>query len=71
MRACNVPLVDRYEAYQLLDDNWKDIAIDLEIIQTEGMAAVKQVDPNFVLKKKNGKDEEVQEAGKATYSPSI
>lgn len=68
-RLQNVPLVDRYEAYQLLDDNWKDIAIDLEIIQTEGMAAVKQVDPNFVLKKKNGKDEEVQEGWKGHVFP--
>ena len=68
-RLQSVPLVDRYEAYQLLDDNWKDIAIDLEIIQTEGMAAVKQVDPNFVLKKKNGKDEEVQEGWKGHVFP--
>ena len=68
-RLQNVLLVDRYEAYQLLDDNWKDIAIDLEIIQTEGMAAVKQVDPNFVLKKKNGKDEEVQEGWKGHVFP--
>jgi len=68
-RLQNVLLVDRYEAYQLLDDNWKDIAIDLEIIQTEGMTAVKQVDPNFVLKKKNGKDEEVQEGWKGHVLP--
>ena len=68
-RLQSVPLVDRYEAYQLLDDNWKDIAIDLKIIQTEGMAAVKQVDPNFVLKKKNGKDEEVQEGWKGHVFP--
>ncbi|MDO5490731.1 MAG: hypothetical protein Q4F52_11625, partial [Bacteroidaceae bacterium] len=34
---------------------------DLEIIQTEGFAAVKQVDPNMVIKKKDGKDQEVQD----------
>ena len=34
---------------------------DVEIIQTEGFAATKQVDPNMVIKKKNGEDEEVQE----------
>ncbi len=56
-----IPLVNRYDAYQLLDNNWKRIAIDLEIIQTEGFAAVKQVDPNMVIKKKDGKDQEVQE----------
>lgn len=56
-RLAEIPLVDRYAAYQLLDDDWKKIAIDLEIIQTEGFAATKQVDPNMVLKK----DAEVQD----------
>ena len=51
----------RYQAYQPLDDNWNRIAIDLEVLQTEGFSAVKQVDPNMVLKKKNGKDQEIQE----------
>lgn len=60
-RLEGIPLVDRYGAYQLLDDQWAGIAIDLEIIQTEGFAAVKQVDPNMVSKKKDGKDQEVQE----------
>ena len=60
-RLRSVPLVDEYNAYQLLDEDWKKIAIDLEMIQTEGFAAVKQVDPNMVLKKKDGKDQEVQE----------
>jgi len=57
----DIPLIDRYGAYQILDEDWNRIAIDLEVIQTEGFAAVKQVDPNMVLKKKNGKDQEVQE----------
>ena len=48
-RLKDVPLVDRYSAYQLLDEEWKKIAIDLEVIQTEGFAATKQVDPNMVL----------------------
>ena len=60
-RLSGVPLVDVYEAYQLLDDDWSKIAVDLEIIQTEGFAAVKQVDPNMVVKKKDGKEQEVQE----------
>ena len=60
-RLHNIPLVDAYEAYQILDNNWYRIAIDLEIIQTEGFASVKQVDPNMVIKKKNGKDQEVQD----------
>ena len=60
-RLQNISLVDKYEAYQLLNDNWLKIAIDLEIIQTEGFVATKQVDPNMVLKKKNGKEQEVQD----------
>lgn len=60
-RLDGIPLVDRYGAYQLLDDEWGRIAVDLEIIQTEGFDATKQVDPNMVSKKKDGKDQEVQE----------
>jgi len=57
----NIPIIDKYEAYQLLDDEWQKISGDLEIIQTEGFEATKKVDPNIVLKKKKGKDTEVQE----------
>ena len=60
-RLSGIPLVNAYEAYQILDDDWNKIAIDLEIIQTEGFEAVKQVDPNMIVKKKNGKDQEVQD----------
>ena len=57
----DVPLVDKYEAYQLLDNEWTHIAVDLEIIQTEGFEATKKVDPNIVVKKKDGKDIEAQD----------
>lgn len=60
-RLAGIPLVDRYEAYQLLDNEWSRIAVDLEIIQTEGFDATKKVDPNMVVKKKDGKDTEVQD----------
>lgn len=60
-RLAGIPLLDRYEAYQLLDEDWAKIAIDLEIIQTEGFSSARQVDPNFVLKRKDGKDQEVQD----------
>ena len=56
-----LPLVDKYQAYQALDDEWQAIAGDLEIIQSEGLAAAKVVNPNIVIKKKDGKDQEVQE----------
>ncbi|WLP85700.1 type I restriction-modification system subunit M [Mycoplasma seminis] len=44
-------LLDYYKAYQLLDDDWKAISNDLEIIHSEGFASVKKVVPNMVLKK--------------------
>ena len=60
-RLKGIPLIDKYEAYQFLDDDWTKIAVDLEIIQTEGFGATKKVDPNMVLKKKKGKEQEVQD----------
>lgn len=57
----NLPLIDPYNAYQCLDDAWQGIAIDLEIIQTEGFEAVRKVDPNMVIKKVKGVDTEVQD----------
>lgn len=51
-RMKEIPLINKYEAYQLLDDDWVDISIDLEIIRTEGFEATKKVDPNIIIKKK-------------------
>ena len=56
------PIVDKYMAYEMLDKRWVDreadnrdvwtnIATDLEIIQTEGKEAIRQVDPFYVTKK--------------------
>lgn len=59
-RIAPLPLLDKYQAYQLLDDQWGKIATDLEMIQTEGFETTKQVDPNMVMKKKGDKEEEVQ-----------
>lgn len=60
-RLSDIPLVDPYEAYQILDQNWAKIAVDLEIIQTEGIKSVTVVDPNMVIKKKDNKETEIQE----------
>ena len=69
-RLKDIPLVDSYEAYQLLHDSWETvIENDLEMIHTEGPAAATQVDPNLVLKKKNGKDQEVQDGWKGHILP--
>lgn len=60
-RLQNISLIDKYEAYQLLDNEWGKIAVDLEIIQSEGFEATKKVDPNLIIKKKDGKEQEVQD----------
>ncbi|MBQ7708002.1 MAG: N-6 DNA methylase, partial [Lachnospiraceae bacterium] len=60
-RLNDIPLVNAYEAYQILDNDWQNIAVDLEIIQTEGFDATKQVDPKMVVKKKNNKEVEEQD----------
>jgi type I restriction enzyme M protein len=60
-RLESILLIDKYEAYQLLDNEWDLIKVDLEIIQTEGFEATKKVDPNIVTKKKDGVEQEVQD----------
>ncbi|KFI51312.1 type I restriction-modification system subunit M [Bifidobacterium callitrichos] len=60
-RLADTPLVDPYSAYQVLDDSWQQVSIDLETIQNDGLDAVRAVDPNMVIKKKGGKDVGVQE----------
>ena len=60
-RLSAFPLIDPYEAYQFVSDEWTQISTDLEILQTEGSDAIHAVDPNMVLKKKDGKEIEVQE----------
>ena len=57
----DIALVDGYDAYQALDDAWTGISGDLEIIQTEGREAIRKVDPNMVIKKKDGNETEVQD----------
>jgi len=60
-RLESLSLIDKYEAYQILDDEWTGIEADLETLQSEGFGAVRLVDPRMVTKKKDGKDVEVQE----------
>ena len=54
-------LIDPYEAYQDFDNQWIEISTDLEMIQTEGFDCTKLVDPKMVIKKKNNKEDEVQD----------
>jgi len=60
-RLANIKNIDRYEAYQILDNSWKQISVDTEMLQTEGDSALMQVDPNMVTKKKDDKEIEVQD----------
>jgi type I restriction enzyme M protein len=59
-----VNLIDKYQAYQLLNNQWQTISADVEMLQTEGFATSKRVDPNMVNKKVKGKDTEVQDGWK-------
>lgn len=68
-RLAPLPLIDKYQAYQLLAEQWQQVAVDLEIIQTESFAATRVVDPNFVIKKKDGKEAEVQDGWKGRIMP--
>ena len=58
-------LIDAYKGYEALDNEWKKIENDLEIIQTEGYESIKQVDPNMVIKNKK----EVQDGYKGHVIP--
>lgn len=60
-RLESMPLIDKYDAYEKLDTQWQYMQTDIEILQTEGFDAAKKVDPNLVIKKKSGKEVEVQE----------
>ena len=68
-RLSSVALIDKYQAYQYLNNQWQLISADLEMMQTEGFAATKQVDANIVIKKKDGKDTEVQDGWKGHIMP--
>lgn len=60
-RLESIRLIDKYQAYQVFADEWSKTSVDLEILQTEGFDAARKVNPNMVIKKKDGKDEEVQD----------
>ena len=60
-RLSDIPLIDKYEAFQLLDNCWNEVSIDLEIIQTEGFSATKKVDPHLVTRKKGNEEQELQD----------
>lgn len=69
-RTVDLPLVDKYAAYQILADNWAAIMGDVEIIQTEGIGACKVVEPKTkMVKDKNGVEQEVIDGLKGRIIP--
>lgn len=69
-RTEDLPLVDKYAAYQILADNWTTIMGDVEIIQTEGIGACNVVEPKTkMVKDKNGVEQEVIDGLKGRIIP--
>lgn len=65
----NVPLVDKYVAYQALADNWQTISNDVETIKQEGFGAVRMVETAYKLVKKNDEEIEVADGLKGRLIP--
>ena len=65
----NIPLLDPYRAYEKFENHYEEISGDLELIRMEGMATVRKVDPNMVIKKQKGKEAEVQDGWKGHVLP--
>lgn len=58
-KLASIPLVDKYAAFQIIDDQWQAISADLELIHSEGMKCCNEVTERIVIKKKDGKEYEV------------
>jgi type I restriction enzyme M protein len=68
-RLQDIPLVDKYDAYQVLAANWQTIVNDIETIQTEGMDAVRVVETAYKLVKKGDEELEVPDGLKGRILP--
>lgn len=68
-RMQDVPLVDKYAAYQALADNWQMIVNDIETIQQDGIHAVREVETAYKLVKKNDDEIEVPDGMKGRILP--
>lgn len=60
-KLSRIDLIDYYDAYQILDNYWNIISLDLEILQSEGLKSLNIVDPNMIYKKKDKEVIEVQD----------
>ena len=68
-RMEHVPLVDPYDIYQMFSDQWPIIINDIEVIQTEGIDAVRTVEPAMKLVKKGDEEIEVEDGMKGRVIP--
>lgn len=68
-RLSDIPLVDKYAAYQALADNWQGIISDVETIQEEGIDSVRVVETAYKMVKKNDEDVEVPDGLKGRIIP--
>ena len=67
-----VPLVDRYAAFQVLSDHWTEIVDDIETIQQDkkdGKDAIRQVEPAYKMVKKDDEEIEVVDGEKGRIIP--
>lgn len=63
-------LIDKYDAYQVISDNFKIINNDLELIQQEGVEVIGKTEPAYVLKKdSDGSEIEVANGMKGVIIP--
>ena len=65
----DIPLVDCYRIYQLLSNQWQMIVNDIETIQTEGLDAVRTVEPAMKLVKDGDDEKEVPDGMKGRILP--
>lgn len=68
-RLADIPLIDRYAAYQAMSNGWQTIANDIETIQTDGIDAARVVETAYKLVKKGDEDIEVPDGLKGRIIP--
>lgn len=68
-RLEDIPLIDRYAAYQAMSNGWQTIANDIETLQTDGINAARVVETAYKLVKKGDEDIEVPDGLKGRIIP--
>ncbi len=68
-RLSDIPLVDKYAAYQALANNWQMIVNDIETIQQDGLDAAREVETAYKIVKKNDEEIEVPDGVKGRIIP--